>query len=649
MSAIGKTAQGTAVLEASGNAGAEAARPRRGRRLLMERRDAQLGKYRSYVRTSKGRLTGGRQPPRVPPSTPRAAPSAATGPLGGASRSGRGSGSLGGSSGRGSAAGIGVPETPDQPTCADADADANKKQKKHKAPDLWHEYEMDDDGTTRILFHPSRKDQEETALFGISRCIGDNGIFDVTQPSSDVVNLELGDFDRNREQVPMGIRRARADSDRRMANLERMRFVRETTDLRQRERDYQRDYERDRRANNPALREQERKQDRNHRRDRRATNPELREQEARAQRERDRQRDGNPENQAYHEAAARQRRAKATQLHARSWLNRRRCWLQLHADAIHKAGLLEKPKQSVCRTQNFLGGRTVAQFKKDMKAGSQGQLRTRFQDRQLQELQDLEEHQDKGPIEQVKISLQRFEDGLEGIALEHCAECNEYWFDMGMRSYNGMTMCAKCEKDHKENLKCFGRALSFRSAANDMDPGPVPLELQGLSPVEKRLIARICTYVHVRRMPKGSLGYSGHSIHFRQYLDPMAQTMTQGSPYGEHKLPRKWKDLGYCVVRKLGNTSGTKHKDFRVRRDRILTALRWLKANSRFYADVEIDHETAGVLPEDGDVGHLLPTADELGVMEPEPRGPSETGHKVDAPEGNVSRCGAPGHLSEPS
>ena len=50
MSAIDKTAQGTAVLEASGNAGAEAARRRR--RLLMERRDAQLGKYQRYVHSS---------------------------------------------------------------------------------------------------------------------------------------------------------------------------------------------------------------------------------------------------------------------------------------------------------------------------------------------------------------------------------------------------------------------------------------------------------------------------------------------------------------------------------------------------------------------------------------------------------------------
>ena len=81
-----------------------------------------------------------------------------------------------------------------------------KKQKNHKAPGLWHEYEKDDDGTTKLLFHPSTKDQEETALVGISKCIGDNGTCDVTQPSSDVANLELGDFDRNREHVPIGIR-----------------------------------------------------------------------------------------------------------------------------------------------------------------------------------------------------------------------------------------------------------------------------------------------------------------------------------------------------------------------------------------------------------------------------------------------------------
>ena len=101
MGAFDKIPQGTAFLEASGNAGAEVARGRPRRRLLMERRGAQLGKYQRYARIIKGGLTGGRccgympftasplhtnsdlsdnivcswQPPRVPgrpPSTPRA-------------------------------------------------------------------------------------------------------------------------------------------------------------------------------------------------------------------------------------------------------------------------------------------------------------------------------------------------------------------------------------------------------------------------------------------------------------------------------------------------------------------------------------------------------------------------------------------------
>ena len=65
-----------------------------------------------------------------------------------------------------------------------------------------------------------------------------------------------------------------------------------------------------------------------------------------------------------------------------------------------------------------------------------------------------------------------------------------------------------------------------------------------------------------------------------------------------------------------------------------------MKANNPFYADIDIDHDTIAELPEDGDVSELLPSADELGLIEPEARGPSDTGgHKVDAPEeGNLSQ-----------
>ena len=117
----------------------------------------------------------------------------------------------------------------------------------------------------------------------------------------------------------------------------------------------------------------------------------------------------------------------------------------------------------------------------------------------------------------------------------------------------------------------------------------------------------------------------------------MAEVMGRGPPYGNGSLPRKWVDLGYCVVRKVGNQA-SKHKDFRVRRDRVLAALRWLKANNPFYSDIEIDADTIAELPHDGDVSHLLPTDNDLGLMEPEARGPSETGHKVDVPEGDLSK-----------
>ena len=110
----------------------------------------------------------------------------------------------------------------------------------------------------------------------------------------------------------------------------------------------------------------------------------------------------------------------------------------------------------------------------------------------------------------------------------------------------------------------------------------------------------------------------------------MARAMAEGAPVGEHKLPRRLKEAGFCVVRKVGNQHA-KHKDFRVRRARVLGALQWLKANNPYYADIEIDPEALNALPEDGNAE--LPTASELGVMEPEPEGPAESGHKVSAPD----------------
>ena len=82
-----------------------------------------------------------------------------------------------------------------------------------------------------------------------------------------------------------------------------------------------------------------------------------------------------------------------------------------------------------------------------------------------------------------------------------------------------------------------------------MDPGPIPPELHGLTPIEQRLIARYVTYVVVKRLPKGAIGYSGHSIHFKQDIEPMAQQLSANGG----RLPRNVEDAGIVVIRKVSH------------------------------------------------------------------------------------------------
>lgn len=56
-------------------------------------------------------------------------------------------------------------------------------------------------------------------------------------------------------------------------------------------------------------------------------------------------------------------------------------------------------------------------------------------------------------------------------------------------------------------------------------------------------------------------------------------------------------------MRKEG-AAGT-HKDFRVRRSKILCVLQWLRTNNRYYQDVTLDEEALAQLPEDGELSVL--------------------------------------------
>ena len=104
------------------------------------------------------------------------------------------------------------------------------------------------------------------------------------------------------------------------------------------------------------------------------------------------------------------------------------------------------------------------------------------------------------------------------------------------------------------------------SSANDTDPRSVPNQLKGLIQGEEMLIAKGCLVMRVYRLKGGQRGYGGHVVNLAQNIGGFVNS-----------LPRPARDLPIIVVWRQGG-KGT-HKDLLVRRQRVFTALNWLRAN----------------------------------------------------------------------
>ena len=54
------------------------------------------------------------------------------------------------------------------------------------------------------------------------------------------------------------------------------------------------------------------------------------------------------------------------------------------------------------------------------------------------------------------------------------------------------------------------------SAENDIDPGIVPPQLEGLTQIEEMLITRVCHIMSIHRKHGGQRGYKGHVLNLSQ-------------------------------------------------------------------------------------------------------------------------------------
>ena len=162
-----------------------------------------------------------------------------------------------------------------------------------------------------------------------------------------------------------------------------------------------------------------------------------------------------------------------------------------------------------------------------------------------------------------------------------CSCCNE-----SFPADNPNSSCAHCVRD-KHQPKLY-------SHDNNMDPGILPPELQGLSQIEQVLISAVVPMMSVYKLPHGQYGYSGHVLNLPQNVSSFAK-----------QLPRLPSELDVVLVRKVYESGS--HKDFRVRRSNVLHALQWLKANNKYYRSISIDDQALQQLPRDGDITHCIP------------------------------------------
>ena len=109
----------------------------------------------------------------------------------------------------------------------------------------------------------------------------------------------------------------------------------------------------------------------------------------------------------------------------------------------------------------------------------------------------------------------------------------------------------------------------------------IPMELQDLTISEGLLIRRFAPYIPSIHVRNGTIALKGHCCSFAQHIDTLCD-----------ELPQR-KETVLTFVRYLGsNLSKHKYvKNLRVNRQRVLTALRWLKRHHTGYHDIVIREE----------------------------------------------------------
>ena len=158
--------------------------------------------------------------------------------------------------------------------------------------------------------------------------------------------------------------------------------------------------------------------------------------------------------------------------------------------------------------------------------------------------------------------------------------------------------CALCKK-HKVSLSYYNdkrlqpiwyerreNATSYDDYKLDSDNNrivryDIPTELSSLTMSEQLLIRKCAPYIPSVHMSGGFFALDGQCIAFPQDIDDMV-----------NELPRRPENI-VTFVRQMGNkeTSEVHLKHLRVRRNKVIDALKWLKLHNSEYKDITINED----------------------------------------------------------
>ncbi|KAG5685138.1 hypothetical protein PVAND_014332 [Polypedilum vanderplanki] len=197
---------------------------------------------------------------------------------------------------------------------------------------------------------------------------------------------------------------------------------------------------------------------------------------------------------------------------------------------------------------------------------------------------------------QRKANTEEFNKTINTFCDRNCDICEKKCYPDQVANYQNVTsksylpqeltekdIIIVCHRCHT-HLKSSKTQCPSKAYWNNMRPGDIPDEIKALTKVERRLLMRIIPYVNVIKFDGrfGQYGFKGQATLFALDIFEVTDKL-------QNILPRSSDDTGLVVITEtLENLNSS--REYRISRERVYAALRWLIANNPLYHDVTVNN-----------------------------------------------------------